>query len=90
MLRGLEGLLKGRGSAHKEVDCACGCVPNIMSLHGQARERARRREAAAASQRPTLGEYLAQKAVADVLITPAMPSAPNLVALECEPETPPT
>ena len=83
----LGALVKGRGSAHKEVDCSCGCVPKIMSLHEQAKERARRREAAAAQQRPTLGEYLAQKAIADAVVQPpAMPIATMSLAMECEPE----
>jgi hypothetical protein len=62
MLRGFgfDSLL-GKASAHNAADnCNCGCVPNILSLHDAAKERARRR-AEAAEKKPTVAEMLAKR-----------------------------
>ena len=83
MLRGLTAVLSGKAAHSTEPNCQCGCVPNIMSLHEQAKERARRREAAAA-RKPTLLEYLSQNGV-----PPGMASLrAEECATECEPEAP--
>ena len=78
----LAAILGGKGSAHASNDpkCQCGCVPNIMSLHEQAKERARRREAEAA-RKPTLTEYLAK--------TPGEQPAQwsSTMAMECDDQT---
>lgn len=80
MMKGF-AMLSGLPSAHKQNNCTCGCVPNIMSLHDQAKERARRREeAAAAVKKPTLSEYLAEQRVPP-LPTPAEMN--NLEVMEC-------
>ena len=56
MLRGfaLDSLFKdaakGIASNPHAPKCDCGCVPNVMSLHDQARERARRRAEKAAAE----------------------------------------
>ena len=51
--------------AHQQrADCDCGCVPPVLSLHEQAKERARRRAAAAAAgevKKPTVAEFLATR-----------------------------
>ena len=55
MLRGfaLDSLFKdaakGVSSGTHPDKCDCGCIPNVMSLHDQARERARRRQEKAAA-----------------------------------------
>ena len=66
-------------------DCNCGCVPNVMGLHEAARERGRRREAAAAAaSRPTVAEYLAEHG-APRLPGPAEKAAIlTAIAMECE------
>ena len=79
MLRGfsLEAMLKGDGLKEQQSHdggCQCGCVPNILSLHEQAKERARRRkEKEAAAQRPTISEYL-QQHQGEVLVPTPPPS----------------
>jgi hypothetical protein len=81
------GQPKKEHSAGAAASCDCGCVPAIMSLHEQAKERARRRaEKAAESQRkPTVAEYLAMQdkttasttqAAAAAAVTAALMSAP--------------
>ena len=99
MLRGfgLDSLL-GQKTHNTTPNCQCGCVPNVMSLHDAARERARRREAEA-QRKQTLAEYIAQNptvATASALVaapaTPGDAGPPNMLALagmmasECDPE----
>ena len=47
------------GHEQQAANCDCGCVPNVLSLHEAAKERARRRVAAAALAKPSVAEYLA-------------------------------
>ena len=65
MLRGfsfdtLLGTQRKSGIGAHIPKCDCGCVPNVMSLHEAAKERARRR-AQDAARKPTVGEVLAMR-----------------------------
>ena len=81
------GQPKKEHSAGAAASCDCGCVPAIMSLHEQAKERARRRaeKAAESHRKPTVAEYLAMQdkttasttqAAAAAAVTAALMSAP--------------
>ena len=93
MLRGfgLETLLgtQRAGALFTHVaNCACGCLPNIMSLHEQANERARRREAAAV-RKPTVGEVLLMREQAllhraEVVLQQSRAGAAEMLATECD------
>jgi len=63
----MDSLFSGNGQPKKEhivdgkVPCDCGCVPPVLSLFEQAKERSRRRAAKlAASEKPTVAQLLAQ------------------------------
>lgn len=92
MLRGfsfntLLGTQRSGGGSHLPK-CDCGCVPNVMSLHDQAKERARRREASA--RKPTVGEVLLQREKAFALQQQQQQSAStggaadNMLVAECD------
>ena len=71
MLRGFSfDSLLGRGgplTAHRSSEaCDCGCLPSMLSLHEQAKERMRQRDARAATQKPTVAELLAQRKALDL------------------------
>lgn len=96
MLRGfsLETLLgtQRAGALQRSIahvaNCACGCVPNIMSLHEQANERARRREAAAV-RKPTVGEVLLMREQAllhraEVVRQQSRAGDAEMLATECD------
>jgi hypothetical protein len=71
MMRGFafDGLFKGTSEAHKR-DCECGCVPNVMSLHEAAKERARRRAEAQADGKTVLPKTAAAAVAAALAATP--------------------
>ena len=77
MLRGfsLDALMgtARSGGPHTQA-CSCGCVPNIMSLHEAARERARRREEA--NSKPTVAEVLQQQQL-QLQARPPVPQPPQ-------------